>query len=159
MKTIKKNTQVYTLGTSLRCEDEFMGILKHYNIEALVDVRSYPKSKLATFNRDYLEKIITKAGMAYHFLGKELGGFRKEGYEQYLRTASFRKGLDKLKQIAQAKVSVVVCAEKLPWKCHRRFIAIELQKCGWDIVNIIEQDKIWQPKAGQHAEQGLSEIK
>jgi len=144
--------QTYTLGTSLRSEDEFVGILKHYCIEALVDVRSYPKSKLPAFNRDYLEKMITQAGMEYHFFGKELGGFRKEGYEKYMTTDSFRIGLDKLELIAQEKVSVIVCAEKLPWKCHRRFIAIELQKRGWETVNIIEQGLIWQPKAGQHAE-------
>jgi len=144
--------KIYTLGTSLRSEDEFVGILKHYRIEALVDVRSYPKSKLPAFNRDYLEKMITQAGMEYHFFGKELGGFRKEGYEKYMTTDSFHKGLDKLELIAQDKASVVVCAEKLPWKCHRRFIAIELQKRGWETVNIIEQDRIWQPKAGQHAE-------
>ena len=143
--------QIYTLGTSLRGEDEFVGILKHYRIEALVDVRSYPKSKLPAFNRDYLEKMITQAGMEYHFFGKELGGFRKEGYEKYMTTDSFRIGLNKLEQIAQDKVSVIVCAEKLPWKCHRRFIAIELQKRGWETVNIIEQDRIWQPKVGKHA--------
>jgi len=144
--------QIFTLGTSLRSEDEFVGILKHYHIEALVDVRSYPKSKFPIFNQDYLEKMITKAGMEYHFLGKELGGFRKGGYEKYMTTDSFQKGLDKLEQIAQAKVSVVVCAEKLPWKCHRRFIATALQKRGWETVHIIEQGRIWPPKAGQHAE-------
>jgi uncharacterized protein (DUF488 family) len=83
--------QLYTLGTSLRSEDEFVGILKHYGIEALVDVRSYPKSKRAIFNRDYLEKMIFKAGVDYHFLGKELGGFRKGGYENYTTTDSFQK--------------------------------------------------------------------
>ena len=96
--------------------------------------------------------MITQAGMEYHFFGKELGGFRKEGYEKYMTTDSFHNGLDKLELIAQDKASVVVCAEKLPWKCHRRFIAIELQKRGWETVNIIEQGLIWQPKAGQHAE-------
>jgi len=144
--------KIYTLGTSLRSEDEFVGILKHYHIEALVDVRSYPKSKLAIFNRDYLEKMIIQAGIEYYFFGKELGGFRKEGYEKYMTTDSFRIGLNKLEQIAQDKVSVIVCAEKLPWKCHRRFIAIELHKRGWETVNIIEQGRIWQPKAGKHAE-------
>ena len=48
--------------------------------------------------------------------------------------------------------SVVVCAEKLPWKCHRRFIATELQKRGWKTIHIIAQNRIWQPQAGQHAE-------
>ncbi len=143
---------IYTLGTSSRREDEFVGILKHYGLEALVDVRSYPRSKHVIFNRDYLESMITKAGMEYHFLGKELGGFRKGGYEKYTTTESFQKGIDRIEQIAQTKAAVVVCAEKLPWKCHRRFIAAALQKRGWKTIHIMEQNKIWQPKAGQHAE-------
>lgn len=147
-----RNMQIYTLGTGLRSEDEFVGILKHYQIEALVDVRSYPKSKLPIFNRDYLAAMITRAGMEYHFLGKELGGFRKEGYEKYMTTDAFRLGLDRLECIARVKLSVVVCAEKLPWRCHRRFIATALQMRGWETINIIEQDKTWQPKAGKLAE-------
>ena len=137
---------IYTLGTSLRSEKEFVGILKRYKLEAFLDVRSFPRSKLPTFNRVYLEELITKNGLVYHFLGKELGGFRKGGYEKYTRSDAFQKGIDKVEQIAQAKVSVIVCAEKLPWKCHRRFIASKLQKRGWETVHIIEIDKVWEPQ-------------
>ena len=136
---------IHTLGTSLRSEEEFVEVLRHYQIEAFLDVRSFPRSKLPTFNRDYLEELITKNGMEYHFLGKELGGFRKGGYEKYTRTDSFRKGIDRVEHLAQEKLSVIVCAEKLPWKCHRRFIAMELQKRGWKPVHIIETGKVWEP--------------
>ena len=137
---------VHTLGTSLRSEEEFLTILKHYQIEALIDVRSYPKSKLATFNRAYLENLLAANKIAYHFLGKELGGFRKGGYENYTGTESFHKGIDKLESLAQDKTAVVMCAERLPWKCHRRFIAMELQLRGWKAVHILETGKVWEPK-------------
>ena len=136
---------IHTLGTSLRSEEEFVEVLRHYQIEAFLDVRSFPRSKLPTFNRDYLEELITKNGMEYHFLGKELGGFIKGGYEKYTRTDSFLKGIDRVEHLAQEKLSVIVCAEKLPWKCHRRFIAMELQKRGWKPVHIIETGKVWEP--------------
>jgi len=137
---------IYTLGTSLRREEEFVEIIKQYPIGAFLDVRRFPRSRLPAFNRDYLEEVITKNDMEYHFLGKEFGGFRKGGYEKYTRTDSFQKGIDKVEHIAQEKVSVIVCAEKFPWKCHRRFIAMELQKRGWEVMHMIEIDKVWEPK-------------
>ena len=137
--------RIYTFGTSLRSEEAFIETLTHYRIAALLDVRSFPKSKIPTYNRAYLEQLMTGCGIVYRFLGKELGGFRKGGYEAYTKTDSFRKGIDAIEQTAKEKVSVIVCAEKLPWKCHRRFIAAELNRRGWEIVHILETDKIWRP--------------
>jgi uncharacterized protein (DUF488 family) len=138
--------RIYTLGKGLRSEENVVGILKHFNIEVFLDVRSYPKSKILIFNRDPLEKLLTEFGIDYHFLGKALGGFRKQGYEQYSTTESFSRGIDTVERIAGEKSSVIVCAETLPWKCHRRFIAVELQNRGWETVHIIEKDKLWRPK-------------
>jgi len=75
--------RIYTLGTDRRSEEDFIEILLSYNIEVLIDVRSFPKSKIPTFNREYLEGLLEKEGIGYRFLGKELGGFRKGGYEAY----------------------------------------------------------------------------
>lgn len=143
---LKQDMRIYTLGTGLRSKEEMVGILKHFQIEAFLDVRSYPKSKILIFNRDPLEKLLTEFGIDYHFLGKVLGGFRKQGYEQYATTESFSRGIDTVERIAGEKSSVIVCAETLPWKCHRRFIAVELQNRGWETVHIIEKDKLWRPK-------------
>ena len=137
--------RIYTLGTSLRTEAAFIEILKHYRIEALLDVRSFPRSKIPTYNRDYLEPLMTANGIAYHFLGKTLGGFRNGGYEAYMKTGAFHAGIDRAEEIARGKQSVIVCAEKLPWKCHRRYIARELNIRGWKTPHILEIDKVWEP--------------
>jgi len=138
--------KIYTLGTDLRSEEDFMEILFAYNIQALVDVRSYPKSKISLFCKENLAPLLEREGIAYHFLGRELGGFRKGGYKAYMLTEDFRNGIDALESIAVQKISVLICSEKFPWKCHRRWIARELHQRGWEIDHIIDKGKIWIPK-------------
>jgi uncharacterized protein (DUF488 family) len=82
----------------------------------------------------------------YHFLGKELGGLRKGGYTAYIITEEFREGVRKVEAIAREKTSAVVCAERFPWKCHRKWISLELQTQGWDVRHIIDKGKVWIPK-------------
>ncbi len=137
--------EIYTLGTDLRGEEDFIEILMAYNIQALIDVRSYPKSKITAFCREKFEELLKKEGIDYYFLGKELGGFRKGGYKAYTLTEKFREGIEILETIAIKKCSIIICAEKFPWKCHRRWIALELQKRGWKVLHIIEKGKIWSP--------------
>ncbi|NOY39486.1 MAG: DUF488 family protein [Nitrospirae bacterium] len=137
---------IYTLGTGRRTEEDFVEILHCYGIEAFIDVRRFPKSKLPAYNRDYLERLIKENGIEYHFFGDELGGFRRGGYPEYTRTETFRMGIERLEEIAGRKVSVVVCAERFPWKCHRRWIARELKSRGWRVVHIIDKGKVWEPQ-------------
>ncbi|MBI4850010.1 MAG: DUF488 domain-containing protein [Nitrospirae bacterium] len=138
--------KIYTLGTGLRSLEDFTEILSDYSIEAVIDVRSYPVSKLEHFKKANLELLLKKEMLEYHHLGKELGGFRKGGYESYTLTKEFEEGTDLLEKIASAKTSVVICAEHFPWKCHRRFIARALQKRGWLVEHIIDKGKVWVPK-------------
>jgi len=138
--------KIYTLGTSRRTEEDFMEILLAYDIKTLIDVRSYPKSKIQIFTRENLENLLKKENIAYVFFGKELGGFRKGGYEAYTLTEDFKNGIDKLENIASENNSVIICAEKFPWKCHRRWIARELHKRGWLVEHIIDKGKVWIPK-------------
>ncbi|MFA4828442.1 MAG: DUF488 domain-containing protein [Thermodesulfovibrionales bacterium] len=138
--------KVYTLGTSRRSGEDFIEILLNYDIKILIDVRSYPKSKIPTFTREYLENLLQRENINYVFLGKELGGFRKGGYEAYTLTEDFKNGIDKLENIASENNSVIICAEKFPWKCHRRWIARELHKRGWLVEHIIDKGKVWVPK-------------
>lgn len=138
--------KIYTLGTGLRSEEDFIEILLAYNIQSVLDVRSYPKSKIPVFNREPLEILLNAEGIEYHFLGKELGGFRKGGYVGYTLTENFTKGIDLLESIAIMKPSVIICAERFPWKCHRRWIARELHRRGWEIDHIIDKGKVWIPK-------------
>ncbi|MEW6418735.1 MAG: DUF488 domain-containing protein [Nitrospirota bacterium] len=138
--------KIFTLGTSRRSEEDFIEILLAYNIQSLIDVRRFPRSKTPIFRREKLEPFLTLEGIEYHFLGTELGGFRKGGYIAYVLTDDFRRGIDLLESIALTKISVIVCAERFPWKCHRKWIARELHKRGWEIEHIIEKGKVWIPK-------------
>jgi uncharacterized protein (DUF488 family) len=142
-KLMKK---IYTLGTNKRSEEDFVEILLAYNIQSLIDVRSYPRSKIPLFRKENLELLLTLEGIEYHFLGTELGGFRKGGYIAYTITDDFRKGIDLLESIAITKPSVIICAERFPWKCHRKWIARELHKRRWEVEHIIDKGKVWVPK-------------
>ena len=138
--------KIYTLGTNRRSEEDFIEILLAYNIHSLIDVRRFPRSKISVFRREQLEPFLNLEGIKYHFLGTELGGFRKGGYIAYTLTDDFRKGIDLLESIALTKTSVIVCAERFPWKCHRKWIARELHKRGWEVEHIIDKGKVWIPK-------------
>lgn len=137
---------IYTLGTGRRSGEDFIEILLSYGIEAFLDVRSFPRSKLPLFNRDALEELLPMHGIRYHFLGKELGGLRRGGYVAYIVTEDFQKGIDSVETIAADKISVIACSEKLPWKCHRKWISRELHKRGWRVEHIIDKGKVWVPK-------------
>ncbi len=138
--------KIYTLGTNKRSEEDFIEILLAYNIQSLIDVRSFPRSKIPIFRRENLELTFELEKIEYHFLGAELGGFRKGGYIAYTITDDFRKGIDLLESIAFTKTSVIICAERFPWKCHRKWIARELHKRGWGVEHIIDKGKVWIPK-------------
>ena len=138
--------RIFTVGTDRRSEEDFIEVLHAYGIEALVDVRSFPKSKISTFTRANLEEVLKREGIEYHFLGKELGGFRKGGYIAYTLTEDFMQGIQTLESVAGDRMSVIVCAERFPWKCHRKWISRELHKRGWSVEHIIDKGKIWTPK-------------
>jgi uncharacterized protein (DUF488 family) len=138
--------KIYTLGTGLRSLEDFVEIINSYGIEAVVDVRSFPVSKFEYFKKINLEPLLKKEMLEYHYLGKELGGFRKGGYKNYTLTKEFELGINALESIASKKTCVIICAERFPWKCHRRFIARALQKRGWKVEHIIEKGKVWAPK-------------
>ena len=138
--------KIYTLGTDRRTEEDFIEILLAYNIQSLIDVRRFPKSKIPIFRRENLEPLLRREELEYHFLGEELGGFRKGGYIAYTLTDNFSKGIALLESLALQKTAVIICAERFPWKCHRKWIARELHKRGWEVDHIIDKGKVWVPK-------------
>ncbi len=142
--------RIFTLGTNRRSEEDFVEILHAYDIGALIDVRRFPRSKIETFNRKNLEWLMNREGIDYHYLGDELGGFRKGGYAAYTLTDEFTTGIERLESIARDKPSVIICAERFPWKCHRKWIARELYKRGWVVEHIIDKGKVWMPKIKRH---------
>jgi uncharacterized protein (DUF488 family) len=141
-----KNRSIYTLGTGLRSAEDFIEILLACDIRAVIDVRSFPRSKMYYFTQAPLSELLLSNGIAYHFLGKELGGFRKGGYAAYVTTEEFSNGVGMIEAVAEEEVSVIICSEKLPWKCHRKWISRELQHRGWSVEHIIDKGKVWNPK-------------
>ena len=95
-----KNRSIYTLGTGLRSAEDFIEILLAYDIRAVIDVRSFPGSKMSHFSKGPLSELLTSNGIAYYFFGKELGGFRKGGYAAYITTEEFSDGVGMIEAIA-----------------------------------------------------------
>ena len=117
-----------------------------YGIKILVDVRRFPTSKFEWFKKENLVKTLAEQGIRSIFLGAELGGYRKGGYKAYTETENYRRGLEKIEALGSNDKVIVMCSERFPWKCHRRFIGKSLQDRGWEIIHIIEKEKIWEPK-------------
>jgi len=138
--------KIYTLGTSNRSIENFLEILKFYQISQVVDVRRFPTSKwFLHFKKENLEKILKENKIKYfHF--EALGGFREGGYENYTKTEEFKKALKELALLAKKETTAIICAEKFPWKCHRFFIAKALKNQGFEVFHILEKEKIWNPQ-------------
>ena len=136
---------IYTMGTSTRSREEFIDLLHHYHLTTVADVRSFPQSRFEHFIRENLAKMLSEVAIDYVYLGKELGGFRKGGYRAYTQTDAYQVGIHKLEEIAQNGSTVLMCAERFAWKCHRRFIASTLEQRGWAVLHIIDKDRVWNP--------------
>jgi len=129
---------IFTLGTSTRSPEEFLALLKHYRIEKVVDVRRFPTSRFEHFKKEPLAQLVKEKGIEFHYLGKELGGYRSGGYEEYVKSDAFKEGLAKLEGLAANGKVAVMCCERLPWRCHRRFIGRGLAERGWKVVHLID---------------------
>lgn len=137
---------IFTLGTSNRNFEEFVKLLRSYTGEMVVDVRSFPNSKFPHFRKEALAQTLGEEGLGYYYLGKELGGYRKGGYEAYTQTLEYLVGIELLERMACRCRSVILCAGRLPWRCHRRFIGRSLQERGWKVVHILDGEKSWEDK-------------
>jgi uncharacterized protein (DUF488 family) len=67
-----------------------------------------------------------------------------------METEPFRKGLERLEEIGKGRKSGFFCAEKFPWKCHRRWVAKKLSERGWKVIHIIDKGKVWIPSSSPH---------
>lgn len=131
--------KLYTIGHSTRTLQEFLDILNAYQITHVVDVRTIPKSRhVPWFNENEFKKSLRKEKIAYTHLPK-LGGLRRSSknsinmgwrnasfrsYADYMQTPEFFKGLMELNKLVKKSYRVVImCAEGVPWKCHRSLIA------------------------------------
>ncbi|MGH7774153.1 MAG: DUF488 family protein [Candidatus Binatia bacterium] len=143
---------IYTIGHSARPWDQFFTLLKHYKVELLVDVRTVPKSRhVPHFNSEVVKQALHKEDIEYQHQRK-LGGLRKpiedsvnlgwrnssfRGFADYMQTEEFRKGLMELSDLVAERRAVLMCAEAVPWRCHRSLIADALLVRKWEVWHII----------------------
>jgi uncharacterized protein (DUF488 family) len=133
----KRAPIVLTIGHSTRTLDEFVALLKAHAVTLVVDVRTIPRSRHnRQFNKDSLPDSLKKAGVVYvHMPG--LGGLRHakrdslnagwrnasfRGYADYMQTPEFEKQIEELIQLAKEHRIALMCAEAVPWRCHRSLI-------------------------------------
>jgi len=136
--------EIFTIGHSTLSLREFIDLLIKYNIEMVVDVRRFPTSKkFPHFKMEILKEELGKHKISYIWLGEKLGGFRKGGYRNYVETKDFKSGIKELLENLKGR-TVIMCAEKLWFKCHRRFIADELVKKGIKVIHIIDKKRTYE---------------
>lgn len=148
---------IYTVGHSTRTIEEFLALLQAHAVELLTDVRTIPKSRHnPQFNSDALEKSLKEHGIAYlHMAG--LGGLRHakkdspnagwenasfRGFADYMQTEEFEKSLSALVEEAKQKQIAIMCAEAVPWRCHRSLIADALSVRGIRVKHIISRTSL-----------------
>jgi uncharacterized protein (DUF488 family) len=146
------NKRLWTVGHSTRAIEEFLGLLQVHNIKVLVDVRAIPFSRRnPQFNQPDLQARLDTVSIVYKPL-PGLGGRRKsEGsnlnagwrnasfraYADYMQTNAFQQALQALVDLAQSQATAIMCAEAVPWRCHRSLIADALIAQGWTVLDII----------------------
>lgn len=150
--------KLFTIGHSNRTLDEFLSLLQSQKIRHLVDIRTIPKSRHVPWsNQGNLYLALKKAKIHYTHL-PELGGLRKtdknsinlgwrnssfRGFADYMQTREFYLGLKKLNQIIKQDHPVVImCAEALPWRCHRSLIADAETARGVLVYDIISTTSV-----------------
>ncbi|MHC1583004.1 MAG: DUF488 domain-containing protein [Candidatus Syntropharchaeia archaeon] len=137
------NDVIWTIGTSTRSMEEFVKLLKKYEIEVLVDVRRFPTSRFDHFKKESLERYMKGENIAYVHIEK-LGGYRRGGYEKYMESKEFKEGLEKLLKLARGKKIAIMCAELLFFRCHRRYISDRLVELGKRVIHIIDERKVYE---------------
>ena len=133
---------MWTIGHSNRSIEQFVTLLEEHKIEALVDIRSFPTSKIEHFKREEMERWLPEHGIEYVWLGKELGGYRRGGYEAHMKTEVFREGVEKLLEFARQRHVCIMCMEKNPKYCHRRFLTAYLERRGVEVIHILEKGQV-----------------
>lgn len=148
---------IFTVGHSTRSLDEFVELLRHYGIKLLVDVRTIPRSRHnPQFNKETLSAFLRNRRIGYRHM-KELGGLRHSrpdspnagwrnasfrGFADYMQTPEFAKAVEKLIVLAGGKTTAIMCAEAVPWRCHRSLIADALLARGIPVREIISSTSI-----------------
>jgi uncharacterized protein (DUF488 family) len=143
--------KIFTIGHSTRSADEFLALLVAHGVRRVVDVRRYPGSRRhPQFSRDALAATLAGAGIEYVHAA-DLGGRREpapdspndawrsasfRAYADHMASPAFRIWLDRLIAWAPGEDTAILCAEAVPWRCHRQLIADALVARGVDVAHI-----------------------
>lgn len=150
---------IYTVGHSTHSSDEFVSLLKTYDVEAIVDVRSYPGSNyMPQFNKENMEEWLPENGISYLHM-PTLGGRRKknhdieeslvdgwrntsfQNYAAYSLTEEYESALHELVALEKDKRVCYMCSESVPWRCHRLIISNNLALKGLTVHHIMTEKK------------------
>ena len=147
---------IFTIGHSTRSFDELVEILRAHGVAAIADVRLIPRSRrYPHFNDDALKHELPKNAIAY-LPFKSLGGRKRpmphspntgwrnesfQGYADFIQTADFEAALHDLMQAAAKQPTAIMCAEAVPWRCHRFLIADALLVRGWHVIDVFDAKK------------------
>ena len=132
-----------SLGHSVKPLDAFIALVENARITIVCDVRRFPRSRRHPhFTRQNLEQELLANGIDYEWLGEELGGFRDEGYEAWMQTDDFTRGLKRLETLASQHRVGFMCSEGLPWKCHRLFVARALSQRGHLVSHLLPDGRV-----------------
>jgi len=145
-------SMILTIGHSTHPIEKLIEMLQAHGVERLIDVRAIPKSRRnPQFNRDELERTIPAAGVEYRHM-PELGGLRHpkkdsinsawkndsfRGYADYMQTPEFERAIEELIAASKDPQIAVMCAESVPWRCHRSLIADALVARGIPVEHIM----------------------
>lgn len=151
MRRSRKDLSIFTIGHSTRPIREFIELLQAHGIKQLIDIRTIPKSRHnPQFNSNALAAVLRAEGIRYVHL-KELGGLRHarkdsvnpgwrnasfRGFADYMQTPEFTAGLDHAIKLAEEHPTALMCAEAVPWRCHRSLVADALLVRGVHVLHI-----------------------
>lgn len=150
----KKKPTIFTIGHSTHPLKEFIFLLMHYGITHLIDIRTIPRSRYnSQFNEKKLSGSLKKHGIQYTHLSG-LGGLRHtsadsinkgwhngsfRGFADYMQTEEFEKNIKELIGFARGNQIAIMCAEAVPWRCHRSLVADALTVRGIHVEDIFSE--------------------
>lgn len=158
MKAASKSNKpiIFTVGHSTRSLAEFIALLRSHGVRRILDIRSIPRSRHnPQFNSDTLGPALRSEGLAYTHL-KKLGGLRHSkadskntawrnksfrGFADYMQTPEFAAGLARAMKLAKSKPCALMCAEAVPWRCHRSLVADALLARGYSVADIVSTSR------------------
>ena len=124
------------MGLGSRSLETILELLAVARVKRVVDIRRYGSAGRTPHHASpVLHALLRERGLEVLDLGDLLGGDRKGGFEGYMKGAGFRRGLDRLESFAEGGPTMLLCAERDPDRCHRRFVGAALEARGWKLAH------------------------